>query len=477
MATFDQVAPQVTSLVSELAKRAKKEKALDKYYEGDSPLPPAIVNARVTKAYNMLMGMANAPWAHLVVSSVENRLEVTGLSSDDKAIDDTLWNEVWQPSNMDSESKLAHNAALVSGRCFALVWPDETGRPEISLDNSSQMIVKYAEGSRRKRVAALRYWDDGDRSYATLYRPDGIYKFQSVKKGSRASANQIEWERRIPEGEEWPVENPFGVVPVVELAVNRRLKPGPYPYARGEFEHVTSLIDRINLLTFLGLVVAFWMGFPLRAVIGDKILRDDDGKPLPPFEIGADAVAQFENPAAKLDQFQAADRANLSIYAELDQLASITQTPRHYLPLAQGMTNLSADAIRASEGSLVAKIPNHKSSLGEAWEEVLRLAGLMLPEPVELSQSAELKWRDHETRSLAERADAATKLAPILPSVMVAEIALGLTAEQLSQMQAEKAGDVMSQLLAAATTPATPQIGAPATEPVVMMANGNGVNG
>jgi hypothetical protein len=96
---------------------------------------------------------------------------------------------------------------------------------------------------------------------------------------------------------------------------------------------VHGLLDRINLLTFLGLVVAFWMGFPLRGVIGDKILRDDDGKPLPPFKVAADEVFQFENPAAKLAEFKAADRGNLSIFDELAQLAYLTKTPAHYFPL------------------------------------------------------------------------------------------------------------------------------------------------
>jgi hypothetical protein len=268
----------------------------------------------------------------------------------------------------------------------------------------------------------------------------------------------VQWERRDVPDEEWPVENPFNVVTAVELPVNRRLKPGAYGYARGEYAHCTSLIDRINLLTFLGLIVAFWSGFPIRGVIGDKIIRDDDGKPIPPFELAADQIVQLENPDAKLDSYPAAERKNLSVYAELDQLATITGTPRHYFPLEQGMSNLSADAIRASEGSLVAKIPDHKASLGEGWEEVLRLSGLMLDEPVQLSQRAELQWSDHETRSLAERADAAVKLKDVIPQSAIIEYVLNATASQMSRWRTERAGDVMTTLLTAAQQPARPVV-------------------
>ena len=459
MATEAELRTQLASLGTVLAARARTERTLDKYYEGDTPLPEAIVRARVTKAYRMLMGLSEAPWGSLVVDSVQNRLEVTGINSGDKAVDSQLWGDVWQANGMDAESKLAHNAALVSGRAFALVWPDDdTQQPEITLDNSSQMVVKYREGNRRKRVAAMRFWTDEDdkRPYANLYLPDGIYKFVGPKNST--GIDGVQWERRDVPDEDWPVENPYGIVTAIELPVNRRLKPGAYGYARGEYAHCTSLIDRINLLTFLGLIVAFWQGFPVRGVIGDKIIRDDDGKPIPPFEMAADQIVQLENPNAKLADFQAAERKNLSVFAELDQLATITGTPRHYFPLETGMSNLSADAIRASEGSLVAKCPDHKASLGEGWEEVLRVSGMMLDEPVELSQRAELQWSDHETRSLAERADAAVKLKDVLPQAAIAEFVLNATASQMSRWRSERAGDVMSTLLAAASQPATPPL-------------------
>jgi hypothetical protein len=446
----------LASLGGVLAVRASNERRLDRYYEGDCPLPEAIIRARVTKAYRMLMGMSEAPWGSLVVNSVQNRLEVTGINSGDKATDDALWG-LWQDNGMDAESKLAHNAALVSGRAFALIWPDEvTQQPEITLDNSSQMVIRYREGSRRKREAAMRFWTDEDdkRPYANLYLPDGIYKFIGPKNSTGMGG--IQWSRRDVADEVWPVENPFGVVTAVEIPVNRRLKPGAYGYARGEYEHCVSLIDRINLLTFLGLIVAFWQGFPVRGLIGDKIIRDDDGKAIPPFELAADQVVQLENPDAKFAEFTAADRKALSVYSELDQLATITATPRHYFPLEQGMSNLSADAIRASEGSLVAKVPDHKASIGEGWEETLRVSGAMLDQPVELSQRAELQWTDHETRSLAERADAAVKLKDVLPQSAIIEYVLNATASQMSRWRAERAGDVMSTLLAAASQPTTP---------------------
>jgi hypothetical protein len=437
--TEDQLNAELAVLNAELDRRGRRYRLLDSYYEASAAVPAAVARARVVQAYRMLMPVASAPWGSLVVDSVQDRLEVAGIRSDLPEVDKQVW-RVWQDNQMDSESKLAHNSALLSGRAFALVWPGATGQPEISLDSAEQMIVRYREGSRRQRVAALRRWMDGDTPNVTLYRPDAIYKFQGPKNSSGMAGTQ--WQRREVPGEEWPLPNPLNVVPVVEIALNRRLKPGSFGYARGEFEHCIGLIDRINLLTFLGLVVAFWMGFPLRGVIGERIIRDDDGNALPPFEVNADTVFQLENPEAKLAQYQAADRKNLSVFAELDQLSTVTKTPRHYFPLEQGMSNLAADAIRASEGALHAKVTAHKASAGEGWEEVLRLAGRMLDQPVDLPADAALLWKDHESRSLAERADAATKLKDLVPWQSIAETVLNASQDDIKRWGDQRAADM-----------------------------------
>jgi hypothetical protein len=478
MAIDPKLQAMLDKLGSKLATRGSREAILDGYYSGAAPLPRAVIASKMTNAYAMLMSQATAPWGATVVDAVADRLEVTGIDSGDKAVDQALWG-LWQDSQVDAESKLVHSSALISGRAYGMVWPDpddDDGRPEFSFDSSAQMIVQYEEGSRRERVAAMRYWNDDDDPddvpCATLYLPDGIYKFVGSAKGVHGPQG-VTWEQRMVDGEEWPVPNPFGVVPVVELPVNRRLKPGCYPYARGEFEHVLGLIDRINLLTFLGLVVAFSLGFPLRVLIGEKIIRDDDDNPLPPFTVGADQLAQLENPDAKIDQFTAADRSTLSIFAELDQLAALTKTPVTYFPSPGSISNLSADAIRGLESGLVAKIPKHKVSLGEGWEELLRVGGMQLDTPVELSPRAELTWSDHENRSLAERADAASKLVNILPQAALLEYVLNLTAEQIARIQTQRAGDALSQLVAAAAAQkpgSPPSVGAGGGPPQTLTA-------
>jgi Phage portal protein, SPP1 Gp6-like len=451
---------QLESMLSELDKRARRCRLNEKYLDGAAPIPDAIVRAKVTKAYRNLIPVTGTPWGNLIVDAAQDRLEVAGISSGDKHTDDVVWG-AWQDNNMDAESALGHCATLTDGRAFATVWrPPGSKGPEISLDDAATMIIRYAEGSRRKRVAALRRWKDEDeRKHLTLFRPDGIFKFSESKEQMRAQgrvkAGETWWEAR-EEDEQWPLANPYGVVPVVEIAVNRRLKSGCYPYARGDFEHSLGLIDRINLLTFLGLVVAFWMGFPLRGVVGEKILYDDDGERIAPFDSNASGVFQFENSKAEIKEFKAADRGNLSILPELDQLATVTKTARYYFPIEGGYTNISVDTIRASEGLQNAKIFKHKGTIGESDEEILRLCGLMSDEQVILSPRAELKWRDHESHSMAERADAASKIASVegIPWQFVAEKFLNCSQEEVAKLEAQAAGSALAELVKEAKEPA-----------------------
>ena len=318
-------------------------------------------------------------------------------------------------------------------------------------------------GSRRKRVQAMRRWVEGDTVNATLYRSDGLYKFARRQ-------DQDEWSARAVDGEDWPVKNPYGVVPVVEIPVNRKLRAGSFAYARGEYEHCTGLMDRINLLTYLGLVVAVWMGFPLRGTIGEAIMKDDDGNPIPPFESRPDSVVALENKDASMFQLDAADRKNLSVFAELDQLAAVTKTARHYFPIGDGISNIAEPTIRAFEGAMHAGVTSHKASAGEGFEELLRLGGVMLPEPVTLSPRAELDWKDHESRSLAERADAAVKLASIpgLPWQAVAERALNATHDEINRWEADLASSGFGAIVREALQPTVP----PVTEPPVAVPTG-----
>jgi hypothetical protein len=81
----------------------------------------------------------------------------------------------------------------------------------------------------------------------------------------------------------------------------------------------------------------------------------------------------------------------------------------------------SADAIRSSEATLVPKARRRQRAFGGAWEDVMRLA-VLVRDGVQRPgmESLEVIWRDPETRTVAQAADAAVK-----------KLAVGVSREQI----------------------------------------------
>lgn len=458
----------VLRLCPKLDSQAKRIGKLERYYNGDHPIPQEVIDNKVTESYKKLLSMAQSNWPELVVDSVEERLEVQAISFTTKAASEEAWN-IWQANGLDADAGMAHQAALIGGRAYAIVWL-ENDEPTITLDHGSCVYVEYVDGSQRNVGRAIRRWTDGTRFYVTLYDASGTYKFQAKTESSNPPSGQSSWERRTVPGEDWPLPARNGKPPVFEIAVNRSLSTDHAKRARGEFESALAMIDRLNYTMFSLLAAMTWSGFPLRVLTGQPIdfkerkdengdpVLDDDGEPVvdikPPFDVANDRVVQFDSENAKLQQFQEAQLTNYlkTIEMEVKHFAAVTKTPAHYL-LGE-MVNLSADAIRAAEAGLISKVHRHQRSLGEGWEAVLRYA--LDLKGVEGGDDAkvEIKWRDPESRSLAERADAASKLAPYLPWTAWAEFVLQASPSQIEKWKQDKmAEDLLSAVAPAKETP------------------------
>jgi Phage portal protein, SPP1 Gp6-like len=435
---------KVARLGAVLDRRAPRTALLDSYFEGRHPTPEAVKKARATKAFEILMRLSISNWPRLIVSSSNALLELQGVDFGDPEANKRVWDAAML-CGLDTEAPLANESALTVGRAFAIVWAVDSA-PSITIEHASTTVVEYEPGSRLNRRAALRRWCDDGRWYATLYMRDALYKFEA-KARSDNPPDADGWVRREVRGEDWPLKNPLGVVPVVELAINRTLRPSPYGRAWGEFEDSLGHIDRINYVTFAGLVAATWSGFPMRALIGDPILRDDEGNELPPFEVVNDRIVQIENPDGKLVQLPESTLMNYVNFgdARIRHLAAITRTPPNHL-LGE-MANLAADAIRAARSGQIAKIRGHHRSLGQGYSEVHRLVFRILNPRVKVVPSARMDWRDPEDRSLAERADAAVKLGTVIPWQALVQYTLDATPDQIQAWTAMRAAETLNGLL------------------------------
>jgi hypothetical protein len=410
-------------LLDELAARQDALRLHFDYYEGDQALPRAPKAAQ--DAYRRLLRQSRSNWVQLVVDAVAERLSVVGFRFGDTQEDDHDAWLLWQTNRMDADSELAQTDALTSGVSYISVWPDEDSPVGVTIDveHPYQTIVAYNPDSRRRRVAALKAWPEPDRVRCWLTLPEASYEWVAERPNVDETSAMIrfvnEWEL-VDE-----VPNRSGEIPIVELCPWPRTRPlntGELP-GRSEMDGVIDIQDRINTTIFNRLIATEYAAFrqkwatglvlpSMRDPVSGEPIVDDEGNEVPrsPYDVAVDRLWVAEDPNVRFGEFGESDLAGyMRAQAEdINNLAAITKTPPHYL--LGSIINVSGDALKAAETGLVSKVRRRAAHLGEAWEEVMRLAFSALGDTRAAESQVETIWADFETRSEAQRVDALVKM-------------------------------------------------------------------
>lgn len=421
-----------------LAKLQARRPAIElrmSYYAGDHRLPRAPKGA--ADAYRRLLNSARTNWCRLVVDAVAERLRVVGFrfggtSTEDGDLSggDDAW-LLWQANGMDAAHEMAQNDALVCASSFVSVWPDDESPVgvRISIEHPLQTIVAYEPGERRRRIAAIKTFVDpiARLRYATLITADGWWQWtRPVSPGEDEHGDRGKISL-VTGPDSWALsdegENTLGDVPIVELRPwPRTLGPGWSEIDGG----VIDIQDRINTTILNRMMATEYAAFRQKYATGlvlptqrDPVtgepIADAAGNPVPvaPFDSAVDRLWVAEDPGVKFGEFSESDLSGYirAVEADVSHLAAITHTPPHYL-LGQ-IINASGDALKAAEAGLVSKVRFRSAHLGEAWEEVIRLAFAAIGDARATDFQAETVWADFETRSEAEHVDALVKLGSI----------------------------------------------------------------
>jgi hypothetical protein len=434
---------------------------MERYYRGDHPLAhvPPEMNARYLVQFQEILRQSRANFMGLVIDSTSERLRVNGFrlsAADDKSADDGA-RMIWQANQMDAQAPLAVTEALTKRRSYLSVWAGDE-YPTIAVEDPCQTIVENEPGNPRKRAAGLKVWVDDwtGEDRANVYLPDGIYKFRRVREEERPPNRvvpAVRPDRSSPKVQEWEeltdefLANPHGVVPIIPL-VNR---PDLLGYGQSEIDTVIPIQDRINGTIFNRVLAGWFAAFRQKWATGIDIPEDADGNPVEPFDAAINRMFISESDQAKFGTFDATD---LSPYLkaherDLQDIATITRTPRHYL-FQEGQSP-SGDAIKSAETGLVAKVRQKQSYMAEPFEEAIRLARLFAGEG-EAPVDSEIIWSDPEYRSEAEQTDAIIKQhAAGLITTQMAQEKLGYTATEIIRMSEELAAQALAEQAAALT--------------------------
>ncbi|MFE5544571.1 phage portal protein [Streptomyces sp. NPDC056534] len=481
MATEAQALQLVALLENELIRRRGRIDVHTDYYRGKHRLKFA--SDEFAKFHGNRYRDFSDNWTQVVADSPVERLTVTGfLASGEMEADKDLW-EVWQVNGLDSDSQLGFLGAVTGARCFVLVWgdPDDPDMPVVTFEDASQSIVAYEPGSRTRRRAALKRWQDGNEDYATLYLAKEVWKFcrplaRQDKTPQMADVDEElkTWQPRDMGDEPNPQPNPMGLVPMVELPNKPMLVDEPMSDVQG----VIAMQDAINLLWAQLFTASDYASFPQRVILGAEpptipklnAAGEVVGKQLVDIQkFAVDRVMMFSGKDTKIAEWQA---ANLAMYTGIIEvavghLAAQTRTPQHYL--IGKMANLSADSLLAAETGLVQRVDEKKLWFGQGLREVARLIALAKGDErkARALRSGRVLWADSESRSHAQMADALLKLKQLGFPFQWLALKYGLTPTEVADMMAMKEAElemdpvteISRQMIAAAPS------GPPAEEP------------
>lgn len=395
-------------LWDELGKRREYVECMRQYYSGDHPLP--MIQDKARPAFQRLLKQARSNYVGLVVDATAERMQVDGFRLGAENVGDTEAWRVWQASSMDADSDLLITEAVKVGRAFALVAPnpDDPATPIITAEDATQAIVAYKPGSRRERAAGLKTWLDDwtGQLMATVYLPDGLYKFQAPKPPS--GVTRPRWEQRLVEDEAWPAPNPLGAVPLVEI----QNRPDLLGEAHSEIEDVLDIQDRINKTLIDRMMAQEFSAFRQRWMTGYEVPTDENGQPVEPFKAAVDRLWVIEDENVQVGEFQATDlRPYLdSIESDVQHMAARTRTPAQYL--LGKLSNVNGETLKATESGLVSKVRQRCRPLGEGVEEIVRLYLRAAGDDRDLS-SIEVIWHNPEFRTEGELVDALLKMSTL----------------------------------------------------------------
>lgn len=432
-------------LLPKLADRISHNALLRSYYNGNHPLPQAPTST--TAKYRRLAEMSITNMCGLVVDAPTSKLTPMGVRLSEDGVEDLqLWRDVWTANKLNAQCRITHEEALKVGRSAVLVWPVEGDTPGVSVtvEDADQVIVAYAPGSRYKRLAALKWYNDDGFDYVTVWDSDNVFSWLRASTSHTTPSSGDGWEPdlNMPGG-----PHPFKVPPVVEFLCKPDAKGHPTPEIS---TGVIRLQTRINK-TMFDIVVAGEDGaFPQRVMVGIEIPTDGNGDAVNPLTSGPNRVWALQsqdpqNPSSgRIDQFPAYDTSRLLAFAEtsIRELGWISRTSAIFM--LGGAANVGADMIRALDDGHRSKVVAHQMVLGESWEEVFTLALIALGRPD--APDIEVDWESPDFSSPAEMADAAIKLRTAGYSFRAIARYMGASPAEVLRLVAERKEELTSAM-------------------------------
>lgn len=371
-------------MVSEITDLQRAHKALSSKRQGytdlwayyDGKQPTVYTSKRLKEIFKDLDATFNENWCSVVIDCATDRINLEGFAVAGAGETGAKLTTLFQELQLGLEADDVHEAALVTGEAFLIVWREEDDTAPQAYYNDPRLChVFYDPENPRKKSFAAKWWVDQQlKTRLTLYYSDRLeYYISRGKTDAPSSANAF-----MPFPEEETADNPFGEIPVFHFRPERRT-------IKGDLANVVPLQNGINKLMADMMVAAEYGAFKQRYVISNADTSQLQNAPNLVWSIPAgDGVGQ----QSQVGEFEATDLENY--LKAIDSLAAaaaiISRTPKHYLFEQAGTP--SGEALIAMEAPLNKRVQNHIDRFTITWREVaaflLKLSGAGEVSPVSI---------------------------------------------------------------------------------------------
>lgn len=377
--------------------------------------------------YKDLQRKSKSPWLDYTATATAQGCRVDGYVGTKGATQEAkvAWERGWQDNGMDGRQNGVTLEAIRLGYSYIVGLPavdkafaevlDAEGEPVI--DDNGDPVMEEVEVVDPDRVVLRPA--SSLQSYAVFDDPFDEYpRYFITRVGKRGQGDFWESSRWMFLDDEaiyyfdgrpsspnnlQTIEHGRSYTPVA-LIPNTLPTFGP---PESSVEAAIPIYHRIVDATFTLEMVQRYGAFPQRWGSG-VVLADGSAR------VSVDSIITSTDPASRFGNFLQASLSDVvtALDAHIKHLAAVTQVPPHYLLGA--VVNMSAEGIAAAESGYFRNIGQRQDALGEGYELAMRIAADYLGlEAAANDTSARIHWEDVSSRSLAQIADAVTKLATL----------------------------------------------------------------
>ena len=293
------------------------------YYDGDQPLMYTAERMRdLFQDLNMATFVEN--WCAVVIDAANDRINLSGITVKDAAASQTL-EDVWEELELSLEASDAHEAALVIGESYIIVWEDADDKVQVFYNDPRLVHLFYEPANPKKKWYGAKWWVGGDNHVRlTLYYDDHIEYYRSGKTAKNVTSSKafVAYNPTEEEGGDAPTHE-YGEVPIYHYRTERRK-------VKGDLVNVIPIQNAINKLVTDMMVAAEFGAFKQRYIVSNA---DTKALKNAPNEIWEIPTGDGEGGGVQVGEFDATDLNNY--IQSIDHLATavaiISRTPKHFL--------------------------------------------------------------------------------------------------------------------------------------------------